>query len=89
MEESAEIPKILGDLAAGLHDAVLMPPAGGGGKQQQQQPGGSIGGMPVEEVAAALRDATPAAAKLQVGAAGREAVGGGCHGQGAVLRLRV
>ena len=66
VDESEQIPGILEPLTAGLQDAVLLPGGGGGGSGgATQQHAAAVGGVPMEDLAAALAERTPAVMKLR------------------------
>ena len=67
VDESEQIPQILEPLTAGMQDAVLFPGgSGGGGQQNAAAAVAAVGGVPLEELAAALAERTPAVMKLRV-----------------------
>lgn len=77
VDESEQIPQILEPLTAGLHDAVLPPPsvaaaqraqrAGDAAAEEAAWAAAALGGVPLDDLSAALHERTPAVMKLRVG----------------------
>lgn len=67
VDESEQIPQILEPLTSGVHDVILpAAPAGSAGGDTAAPPP-ALGGVPLDDLHAALSERTPAVMKLRVG----------------------